>query len=230
MIYRTHPARLRQYDRSDFRRSPQWVQRRGVRTRRLVLAVAVPLVCGALTYLALAGGDPVLRVEGTMCMALLPCMVLWPVWILTWKNDYFASRRETVGRWDDKLDLQPKRLVYSYRKRRQGKHGQRYESSVPYSLLDRILYFPDRQFLILWCGGVDTIYDDTGAAIHRTNFWTGFGTIHRCNHRVFLPMAYDDNEAVLRALAELSGTEVERYPGTDGRIPADRLLQNPSVE
>lgn len=109
------------------------------------------------------------------------------------------------------------------------KYGSRYEFSVPYSLLDRILYFPDRNFLLLWCGGVDTVYDASGAAVKHTNYWTGFGKIIRSNHRVFLPMVYDDNEAVLQALESLSCTEVERYPGTEKKIPRDKLLENPSV-
>lgn len=227
MIHHTNPHKQRQYDRTDYRLEPFWIQRRPVRMRRTVLAVAVPLVCGVLGYLATAGQDPYLRGECVMVAALLPCLVLWPVAILTWKNDLFTCQGVASCRCDDKLDLQPKRLIYSYRDRRDGRCGPRYESSVPYSLLDRILYFPDRNFLVLWCGGVDTVYDASGAAVKHTNYWTGFGKIIRSNHRVFLPMTYDDNEAVLQELENLSATEVERYPGTDAVIPPDKLLQNP---
>ncbi len=139
----------------------------------------------------------------------------------------YTTNPQKQRRYDDRLDLQPKRLVYSYRDRRDGKRGPQYESSVPYSLLDRILYFPDRQLLILWCGGVDTVYDPSGAAIRHTNYWTGFGKILRTNHQVLLPMVYDDNEQLLRDLAEASATEVEHYPGTTGELPPDKLMQNP---
>ena len=227
MIYHTNPRRQRQYDRSDYRLEPYWIQRRPVRNRRLVLAGGVPLVCGLLAYLITAGQDAFLRIEATMSAALLPCLVLWLLAILTWKSDLAVCRGVAICRYDDKLDLQPKRLIYSYRDRRDGRRGPRYESSVPYSLLDRILYFPDRNFLVLWCGGIDTVYEASGAAIQHTNYWTGFGKIIRSNHRVFLPMVYDDNEAVLRALETLSATPVERYPGTDGKIPPDKSLQNP---
>lgn len=44
---------------------------------------------------------------------------------------------------------------------------------------------------------------------------------------VLLPMVYDDNEQLLRDLAEASATEVERYPGTTGELPPDKLMQNP---
>lgn len=227
MIYHTNPRRQRQYDRSDYRLEPYWIQRRPVRNRRLMLAGGVPLVCGLLAYLATAGQDAFFRIEATMSAALLPCLVLWPLAILTWKSDLAVCRGVAICRYDDKLDLQPKRLIYSYRDRRKGRHGPRYESSVPYSLLDRILYFPDRNFLVLWCGGIDTVYEASGAAIQHTNYWTGFGKIIRSNHRVFLPMVYDDNEAVLRELETLSATPVERYPGTEGKIPPEHLLQNP---
>ncbi|MBM6900346.1 hypothetical protein H6B10_11580 [Gemmiger formicilis] len=139
----------------------------------------------------------------------------------------YTTNPQKQRRYDDRLDLQSKRLVYSYRDRRDGKRGPQYESSVPYSLLDRILYFPDHQLLILWCGGVDTVYDPSGAAIRHTNYWTGFGKILRTNHQVLLPMVYDDNEQLLRDLAEASGTEVEHYPGTTGELPPDKLMQNP---
>ncbi|WP_298733315.1 hypothetical protein [uncultured Subdoligranulum sp.] len=227
MIYHTNPRKQRQYDRSDYRLEPYWIQRRPVRNRRLVLAVAIPLVCGVGAYLATAGEDAFQRVNWTMIAALLPGLILWPIAIITWKNDRAACRGVAICRWDDKLDLQPKRLIYSYRDRRDGRRGLRYESSVPYSLLDRILYFPDRSFLVLWCGGIDTVYEASGAAIKHTNYWTGFGKIIRSNHRVFLPMVYDDNEAVLRELETLSATPVERYPGTDAEIPPDKPLQNP---
>lgn len=227
MIYHTNPRRQRQYDRGDYRLEPYWIQRRPVRNRRLVLAGGVPLVCGLLAYLITAGQDAFLRIEATMSAALLPCLVLWPLAILTWKSDLAVCRGVAICRYDDKLDLQPKRLIYSYRDRRDGRRGPRYESSVPYSLLNRILYFPDRNFLVLWCGGIDTVYEASGAAIQHANYWTEFGKIIRSNHRVFLPMVYDDNEAVLRALETLSATPVERYPGTDGKIPPDKSLQNP---
>lgn len=35
------------------------------------------------------------------------------------------------------------------------------------------------------------------------------------------------NEAVLQELENLSATEVERYPGTDGVIPPEKRLRNP---
>ena len=182
-----------------------------------------------LAYFLAAEEDPYLRIEWVMVAALLPCLVLWPVAILTWKNDLATCRGVAIYRYDDKLDLQSKRLIYSYRDRRDGKRGPRYESSIPYSLLDRVLYFPDRNFLVLWCGGVDTVYEASGAAIKHTNYWTGFGKIIRGNHRVFLPMVYDDNEQVLRDLEQLSMTTIERYPGTAGTLPPDKLLQNPEV-
>lgn len=59
-----------------------------------------------------------------------------------------------------------------------------------------------------------------------TRCWTGFGKILRTNHQVLLPMVYDDNEQLMRDLAEASGTEVERYPGTTGELPPDKLMQN----
>lgn len=229
MIYATNPQKQRRYDRTDYQLEPYWIERRPVRTRRTVLAVTVPLALGVLAYFLAAGEEPYLRIEWVMTAALLPCLVLWPVAILTWKNDLATCRGVAICRYDDKLDLQPKRLIYSYRDRRDGKLGPRYESSVPYSLLDRILYFPDRNFLVLWCGGVDTVYEASGAAIKHTNYWTGFGKIIRGNHRVFLPMVYDDNEQVLRDLEQLSMTTIERYPGTAGTLPPDKLLQNPEV-
>ena len=173
--------------------------------------------------------DAFLRQEAAMAAWALPCLVLFPVAILSWKNDLFTCRGMAICRYDDRLDLQPKRLIYSYRDRRKGRYGPRYESSVPYSLLDRILYFPDRNFLVLWCGGVDTVYDASGTAVQHTNYWAGFGKIIRGNHRVFLPMVYDDNEAVLRELESLSGTEVERYPGNEIAVPKDKRLENPPV-
>lgn len=229
MIYATNPQKQRRYDRTDYQLEPYWIERRPVRTRRTVLAVAVPLALGVLAYFLAAEEDPYLRIEWVMVAALLPCLVLWPVAILTWKNDLATCRGVAICRYDDKLDLQSKRLIYSYRDRRDGKRGPRYESSIPYSLLDRILYFPDRNFLVLWCGGVDTVYEASGAAIKHTNYWTGFGKIIRGNHRVFLPMVYDDNEQVLRDLEQLSMTTIERYPGTAGTLPPDKLLQNPEV-
>lgn len=229
MIFHTNPRRQRQYDRNDYKLEPFWIQRRPVRIRRTVLAVVVPLLCGLLAYLAMAGRDVFLRLEAAVAAGTLPYLVLFPVAVLTWKNDLATCRGVAICRYDDKLDLQPKRLIYSYRERRDGRFGPRYESSVPYSLLDRILYFPDRNFLVLWCGGVDTVYEASGAAVKHTNYWTGFGKIIRSNHRVFLPMVYDDNEAVLQALESLSATEVERYPGTDRIIPADKRLENPPV-
>lgn len=229
MIYHTNPDKLRRYDRTDYRRHPFWIQRRPLRIRRTVLAVVVPLVCGVLGYLAMADRDAFLRQEAAMAAWALPCLVLFPVAILSWKNDLFTCRGMAICRYDDRLDLQPKRLIYSYRDRRKGRYGPRYESSVPYSLLDRILYFPDRNFLVLWCGGVDTVYDASGAAVQHTNYWTGFGKIIRSNHRVFLPMVYDDNEAVLRELESLSGTEVERYPGNEIAVPKDKRLEHPPV-
>lgn len=162
MIYHTNPDKRRRYDRTDYRRHPFWIQRRPVRIRRTVLAVVVPLVCGVLGYLAMAGRGAFLRMESAMAAWALPCMVLFPVAILSWKNDLFTCRGMAICRYDDRLDLQPKRLIYSYRDRRKGRYDPRYESSVPYSLLDRILYFPDRNFLVLWCGGVDTVYDASG--------------------------------------------------------------------
>lgn len=227
MIYSTNPKKQRRYDRTDYRLEPFWIERRPVRMRRTVLAVAVPLVLGVLAYFLAAGEDPYLRMELAMVAALLPCLVLWPVAILSWKNDLATCRGLAICRYDDKLDLQPKRLIYSYRDRRDGRRGPRYESSVPYSLLDRILYFPERNFLVLWCGGIDTVYDASGAAVKHTNYWTGFGKIIRSNHRVFLPMVYDDNEQVLRDLEQASLTPIERYAGTSGRLPPDKLLQNP---
>lgn len=229
MIFHTNPRRQRQYDRNDYKLEPFWIQRRPVRIRRTVLAVVVPLLCGLLAYLAMADWDVFLRLEAAVAAGAVPYLVLFPVAVLTWKNDLATCRGVAICRYDDKLDLQPKRLIYSYRDRRDGRFGPRYESSVPYSLLDRILYFPDRNFLVLWCGGVDTVYEASGAAVKHTNYWTGFGKIIRSNHRVFLPMVYDDNEAVLQALESLSATEVERYPGTDGIIPAYKLLKNPPV-
>lgn len=229
MIYSTNPGKQRRYDRTDYRLEPYWIERRPVRIRRTVLAVAVPLVLGVLAFFLAGEEEPFLRSAWVMIAALLPCIVLWPIAILTWKNDLASCRGQAICRYEDKLELQPKRLLYSYRDRRDGRRGPRYESSVPYSLLDRILYFPDRNFLVLWCGGVDTVYDASGAAVQHTNYWTGFGKIIRSNHRVFLPMVYDDNEAVLRELESLSGTEVERYPGNEIAVPKDKRLENPPV-
>lgn len=228
MIYHTDPDKLQQYDRCKYNLHPLWVRTRRARNRRAVLAVVVPLVCGVLAYLASAGMDQFLREECTMAAAMLPCIVLWPLAIITWKTDRTTTRGIAVGRYDDTLELKPKRLIYSFRDRgdrkRRGRRP-RYESSVPYSLLDRILYFPDRSLLILWCGGIDTTYDIDGAAVLHVNYWTGFGKIIRSNHRVFLPMAYADNEAVLRELETLSATPVERYPGTEREIPSHQSLQ-----
>lgn len=227
MIYSTNPRKQRRYDRTDYQLEPFWIERRPVRIRRTLLAVVVPLALSVLAYFWAAGEDSYLRFEWAMIAFFLPTLVLWPVAILSWNNDLATCRGLAICRYDDKLELQPKRLIYSYRDRRDGKRGPRYESSVPYSLLDRILYFPDRQFLVLWCGGVDTVYDFSGAAVKHTNYWTGFGKILRTNHQVFLPMVYDDNEQVLRDLEALSATEVERYPGTSGKLPPDKILQNP---
>lgn len=227
MIYTTNPQKQRRYDRTDYRLEPYWVEQRSRRTRRTVLAVLIPAMLGLLAFLWARQQDPAFLWEWILIAVLLPGIVLWPIAIITWKNDRAACRGSAICRYDDRLDLQPKKLVYSYRDRRDGKRGPRYESSVPYSLLDRILYFPDRQLLILWCGGVDTVYDPSGAAIRHTNYWTGFGKILRTNHQVLLPMVYDDNEQLLRDLAEASGTEVERYPGTTGELPPDKLMQNP---
>lgn len=227
MIYSTNPEKQRRYDRTDYQLEPQWIERRGVRIRRTALAVLVPAALGLAAFLGNRQQEPGLVFLWVMTAAMLPCLVLWPVAIMTWNNDRATCRGVAICRFDDRLDLQPKRLIYSYRDRRDGRRGARYESSVPYSLLDRILYFPDRQFLVLWCGGVDTVYDADGAAVERTNYWTGFGHINRCNHRVFLPMVYDDNEQLLRDLQELSGTEVERYPGTSGKVPPGKELPTP---
>ena len=227
MIYTTNPKKQRRYDRTDYQKELYWLQRRPVRTKRLLRAVLIPAVLGLLAYFWAAGEEPFLRTGWVMIASLLPCIVLWPIAIITWKNDLAACRGVAICRYEDKLELQPKRLVYSYRDRRDGKRGPRYESSVPYSLLDRILYFPDRQMLLLWCGGIDTVYDFSGAAVKRTNYWTGFGKILRTNRQIVLPMVYDDNEQLLRDLEALSATEVERYPGTSGEIPPDKMLQNP---
>ena len=78
MIYHTNPDKLRRYDRTDYRRHPFWIQRRPVRIRRTVMAVVVPLVCGVLGYLAMAGRDAFLRMESAMAAWALPCMVLFP--------------------------------------------------------------------------------------------------------------------------------------------------------
>lgn len=227
MIYSTNPIKQRRYDWTDYRLETYWIERRPVRTRRTVLAVAVPLVLGVLAYFWAAGEEPSLLSSWVMIAALLPCIVLWPIAILTWKNDLATCRGLAICRYDDKLELQSKRLIYSYRDRRDGRRGPRYESSVPYSLLDRIRYFPERNLLILWCGGIDTVYDFSGAAVKHTNYWTGFGKIIRSNHQVFLPMVYDDNEQMLRDLEQVSLTEIERYAGTSGTLPPDKLLQNP---
>ncbi|WP_295339433.1 hypothetical protein [uncultured Subdoligranulum sp.] len=51
MIYSTNPGKQRRYDRTDYRLEPYWIERRPVRIRRTVLAVAVPLVLGVLAFL-----------------------------------------------------------------------------------------------------------------------------------------------------------------------------------
>lgn len=229
MIYSRNPGKQRRYDRTDYRLEPYWIERRPVRVRRTVLAVAVPLVLGVLAFFLAGEEDPFLRSAWVMIAALLPCIVLWPIAILNWKNDLASCRGQAICRYEDKLELQPKRLLYSYRDRRDGRRGPRYESSVPYSLLDRILYFPERNLLILWCGGIDTVYDFSGAAVQHTNYWTGFGKVIRCNHQVLLPMVYDDNEQVVSSLEELSCTRVERYSGTTMELPPDKRMTDPPV-
>ena len=229
MTYSTNPGKQRRYDRTDYRLDPYWIERRPVRMRRTLLAVTVPLILGVLACFLAGEEDPFLHSAWIMIAVLLPCIVLWPIAILTWKNDLAACRGLAICRYDDKLDLQPKRLIYSYRDRRDGRRGPRYEASVPYSLLDRILYFPERNILILWCGGIDTVYDSSGAAVQHTNYWTGFGKIIRSNHQVILPMLYDDNEQVVSSLEKLSCTQVERYPGTTMELPPDKRMTDPPI-
>lgn len=128
MTYSTNPKKQRRYDWTDYRLEPYWSKRRPVRTRRTVLGGGDTV---GVAYFGEAGEGPSLRSSWGMIAALLPCIVLWPIAIFTWKNDL------TICRYDDKLELQPKHLIYSYRDRRDGWWGPRYESSVPYSLLQR---------------------------------------------------------------------------------------------
>lgn len=55
MIYTTNPKKQRQYDRTDYQKEPYWIQRRPVRTKRLLRAVLIPAVLGVLAYFWAAG-------------------------------------------------------------------------------------------------------------------------------------------------------------------------------
>ena len=59
MIYSTNPGKQRRYDRTDYRLEPYWIERRPVRIRRTVLAVAVPLVLGDTGVFSGRGGGTV---------------------------------------------------------------------------------------------------------------------------------------------------------------------------
>lgn len=77
MIYTTNPKKQRQYDRTDYQKEPYWIQRRPVRTKRLLRAVLIPAALGGAGLFFGGRGRPFSahRVGDDRLFAALHCAV-----------------------------------------------------------------------------------------------------------------------------------------------------------
>ena len=223
MIYHTNPDKLRRYDRTDYRTASFWIQRRRCASGARCWPWWCRWCAASWAIWPWQAGTPSCAWSLPWPRGRCPAWFCFPLPFSAGKTTSSPARGMAICRYDDRLDLQPKRLIYSYRDRRKGRYGPRYESSVPYSLLDRILYFPDRNFLVLWCGGVDTVYDASGGCP------CSIPTTGRASEKssaattgCSCPWSTTTTNAVLRELESLSGTPVERYPGNEIAVPEDK--------
>lgn len=216
MTFQSVPALQRKFDRTAHRSHPHWRKRARGRAALAAAAIGVPVLAAACMCLA-APLNPLPLPLQALTGAGLPFLILAPAAILRAKNDRRSCTPESVGRYADSLLLTDDGFVYTYRNTRDGARVQ-YETSVPYALIERMVYVPGRDLLMILSGGVDSAGRPDGTTIRRMNYRTGAGYVNRFSRWMEIPMVYADNERLIRALESASGVQAER--SEDPSLPA----------
>lgn len=215
MTFVSDPRIQRKFNRTSHHTDPRWKAGHPARSLLVGLTVGVPAVLVALCLIFRPLADRVPLAETALLAVTLPELFLLPVTFIRYAGDRGAYRCASSGRFGDELVFLEGELRYSYYQQRNNNPSNRYETTLPYRLIDQAVVLPDRQVLRVHGGGSDALYDAQGALLRESSFRTGSVWAHDCLRWVEIPLTYRDNDAFLEAFARKTGV----VPVTDGTHP-----------
>ena len=206
MKFHSSKRKRNKFNRNCYRKEPRWSQSASRRYRTWLFAI-LGVGLGAVISLFLMQNIEYPITSKMLTGAGIPFIVLFSFATMQWKNERFSCTPTSMGRYNDTLSFNKDSILYSFFNMRDGFGWSafRYEYYIPYDLIERAVYFTNRDIIVIQTGGIITKYLIDNTVAQRTNYRTGKGYVNNCNMNVEIPLVYDDNDAFLNELSKIPG-------------------------
>lgn len=223
MKYLADDKKRKAFNRTSHKKRQNWPAMAKKHRRLFALATIAPCL-GAAMLVVLARGTSIVGedvIYSNILWAIagggIPFIIFWPMAIISYKNDKYGFGGKRAWKYDDTLAFTEKSIVYAFKNAKRGPHYYKlHEITVPYKLIDRIVYDKWREQLIITAGGVDTHKECDGQIIERMNYRTGYGYVNPFSRVVTIDMVYPDNNAVLKSVEDCCSPVPIEYVNDNG--------------